>query len=322
MGNRRTVDHISAGSLATGSDLLLAVHVCHGQQPGPRLGLVATLHGNETIGMQVISELLQGLADENWRGGIVAIPVANPLAFEALTRNTPLDMLNLNRVFPGVTGGWITEQLADVIWTRLRGNVDVVIDLHGADAFSVNDFIFLPEEKSEAHVRARDLAMAFGQEWVYEAPDISGSLAACALAAGIPAILPELGTDMWRAQAFVGKGVRGIRNVMRRLGMLAGSVEVPTRQCIIRDRMTLRAHHGGLFLPMYGMEALGAEIGGGTRLARIVDSQTFDEREVLEAPYGRNLIMLARGRSRIHPGDYCYHCGDMETARWHVPQVA
>ena len=36
-----------------------------------------------------------------FRGELALLPVANPYAFQSLTRNTPLDMSNLNRVFPG-----------------------------------------------------------------------------------------------------------------------------------------------------------------------------------------------------------------------------
>ncbi|MBI4278128.1 MAG: succinylglutamate desuccinylase/aspartoacylase family protein [Armatimonadetes bacterium] len=318
-GPRWMRERIEVGALAAGGALFLTVHVLESPEPGPRLGLVATLHGNETIGAQVIAEVLRDLAGgERWRGAVVAIPVANPPAFEALTRHTPLDMLNLNRVFPGTMDGWASEQLAHAIWTRLHGAVDTIVDLHGADGFTVNDYIFLPQPRSPAHLRARALALVFGQVWMYEAPDTPGSLTACALAAGIPAIVPEIGTDMWRASEFVALGARGVRNVMRLLGMMEGAPEVPLRQYIVRDRVTLRTRHGGLFLPVHGMESLGTEVEGGTRLGAVGDPQTFEEREVLEAPYGRTVIMLARGRSRVHPGDYGYICGNAGTAQPYV----
>ena len=45
------------------------------------------------------------LEEDDFQGEVVAIPVANPYAFQSLTRNTPLDMTNLNRVFPGDPDG-------------------------------------------------------------------------------------------------------------------------------------------------------------------------------------------------------------------------
>ena len=41
----------------------------------------------------------------SFSGTILALPCANPLAYESRTRNTPIDMIDLNRVFPGDPGG-------------------------------------------------------------------------------------------------------------------------------------------------------------------------------------------------------------------------
>jgi hypothetical protein len=62
------------------------------------------------------------------------------------------------------------------------------------------------------------------------------------------------------------------------------------------------------------MDALGTLVSGGTKLAAVVNVETFEELELLTAPFDRTIVMLARGRSRIHPGDYAYICGDATTA--------
>src|ERR1051325_3328 len=88
-------------TLASGMDLRLPIHRVVGAQPGPTLGITAGIHGDEYLPIEVVRQLIQQLDPAQLSGTIVAIPVVNPLAIESQTRNTPIDMNNLNRVFPG-----------------------------------------------------------------------------------------------------------------------------------------------------------------------------------------------------------------------------
>ena len=55
---------------------------------------------------------------------MVLVPVANPPAFNAGTRLSPLDAINLNRVFPGDATGSISERLAYTLWTEVIAAAD------------------------------------------------------------------------------------------------------------------------------------------------------------------------------------------------------
>jgi hypothetical protein len=79
------------------------------------LGICAAIHGNERTGTEIVLETARRYADGTFRGRLLLLPVANPLAFEANRRHTPTDDLNLNRLFPGRIDGWFSEQLAEII---------------------------------------------------------------------------------------------------------------------------------------------------------------------------------------------------------------
>ena len=101
-----------------------------GTQPGPLVVLIGGLHGNEYEGPLTIMRLYAELAPADIRGTLVAIPVANVLAFEARTRETPSDGLDMNRAFPGDPKGSVTLQMAYWIGEQLVRHADLCIDLH------------------------------------------------------------------------------------------------------------------------------------------------------------------------------------------------
>ena len=95
-------------TLASGAPLSLSTLIIDGRQDRPRVGISATIHGDEIEGLLILRELWRTIAPDDLAGSLWLMPVANPLALETLTRNTPLDMLDLNRVFPGVPDGWLS----------------------------------------------------------------------------------------------------------------------------------------------------------------------------------------------------------------------
>ena len=90
------------GRMAWSQELSVPTIVVNGAHEGPRLWLSAVVHGPEATGTEVIRRVLREELDPTkLRGSIIALPIANPLAFQAATYDTPEDGYNLNRVFPG-----------------------------------------------------------------------------------------------------------------------------------------------------------------------------------------------------------------------------
>ena len=98
-------ERASVATLANGHEVYLPVHRFTGKAGGPRLGIVSGIHGDEPLAVETVRRILTGLGDSDLNGSILAVPVANPYAHMALTRSTPLDGENLNRIFPGNAGG-------------------------------------------------------------------------------------------------------------------------------------------------------------------------------------------------------------------------
>ena len=107
---------------------------------GSPLALVtAGVHGDEgPWGAWAIRKLLEQTLMDELVGTLRIVPTSNPLAMEADSRNAPLDVLDLNRVFPGDAKGSHTERLAAVLVEQAVTGADVVIDLHGGGSWCVN----------------------------------------------------------------------------------------------------------------------------------------------------------------------------------------
>ncbi|MEX1041503.1 MAG: succinylglutamate desuccinylase/aspartoacylase family protein [Pirellulaceae bacterium] len=119
-------------------DHLIPLTVWVGPEAKPDEGLVAfgSNHGNEYEGPVALKNLMRKIRLEDVRGRIIFIPVLNPSAFRAGTReSTPDDRVNLNRAFvegAGVTPalGGITHRIAAFVRGHIWPRVHVVLDLH------------------------------------------------------------------------------------------------------------------------------------------------------------------------------------------------
>ena len=139
-----TLSAIPLTVLASGAEVALVLHELVGRRgAGPTLGLSAAIHGDEAVGVEILYHLRQRLDPGTLRGRVLLLPCANPLAYQANTRNTPLDMTNLNRVFPGDPAGWFTEHLADTISRRFLAELDAYVDLHAGGAYPTVDYVYV-----------------------------------------------------------------------------------------------------------------------------------------------------------------------------------
>src|SRR5947207_1965670 len=82
-------------------DHLVPLTVWVGPRAKPGRGLVAfgSNHGNEYEGPMVLKHLLREIKLEDVLGRIIVVPVLNPSAFHAGTRESDEDGVNLNRAF-------------------------------------------------------------------------------------------------------------------------------------------------------------------------------------------------------------------------------
>jgi predicted deacylase len=293
-------------TLANGMTLRLPVHRITGAAPGPVLGLTASIHGDEYLPIAVVRQVVAQLDPAQLRGTVIAVPVANPLAFEAQTRNTPIDMLNLNRVFPGDPNGWLTEQLAAVVTNQFLPQVQYLIDLHAGGAQPTVDYVYILNDEG--------MSRSFGFPVMYRpAKTFGGTLSDAAVPLGIRNMVVEMGGGMLANESYIERGLRGVFNVLMHLKMLPGDPIVPDRQTIVTEMAVIRPHFGGLLYPELTLKDIGTVVPRNVLMGKIINPYTFETLEELRTPFERSLMILLRGAiTKVHPGDYAYMVGNAE----------
>jgi predicted deacylase len=305
-----TYEQIPVTTLASGRELFIPLHRLQGRSPGPTLGLSALVHGDEPLTNEVVRRVLSSVDPAQLRGTILAVPVVNSLAFESLSRHTPIDMLDLNRNFPGSPSGWLSEQIAHVLATRFVAELDAHLDLHTGGIYPTVDYVYIFD-------RSRELSLAFGSTFLFEpAQPYQGTFAVPAAAKGIPFFTAELGGGSFLDAHYLEHGVRGVLNVLKQLNMIDGEVIRPPSQTIVTEMAVVRPRVGGVLYPEIGLDQLGQEVRGGTLLGRVVSPYTFETLEEIRAPFERGFMILLRGAMmRVNPGDYGYMVANAASAR-------
>jgi predicted deacylase len=209
-----------------GLDLDIPYFEIRGRGDGPRLTVVAGVHGTEYTSIAAVREFVRGVSPEEVTGSITLVPVVNVPAFWARSPFVvPVDGENLNRAFPGDPDGGYTQKLAHHVFTSFVLGADYLVDLHAGDLpEALEPFTIFEESPVEA--ASRDLALAYGAGHMVRqaatARTVAGSTCAAAADAGIPAIIAESGQNGLVDRAAVDMHLRGLTNIARSVGVLAG----------------------------------------------------------------------------------------------------
>lgn len=226
----------------TGDDLGMPVCVIRARNPGPVVFVSAALHGDEINGTGIIHDLMFGEPVSLIKGTLILIPVINVFGFENNMRYLP-DRRDLNRSFPGSISGSLASRMAQIFMREIVSKCDYGIDLHSAAAQRTN----YPNVRANLRNHgARQIAEAFGCELVISGQGPDGSLRREACRAGCPTIILEAGEPLKIEPAVLEIGVRGVRNVLKSLGMLKGSPVYPSYRLTIRSTSWIRASVGGI----------------------------------------------------------------------------
>lgn len=213
------------GWLKAGPDVELPLLVARGSADGPVLSVTAGVHGDEYEGVRAIFEVFAELPTQDLRGVIRAVPVVNPPAHWAVQRTSPLDGANLARVFPGNPHGSASERIAHLLTTEIIAPASFYLDLHsGGVRFAMPSMAGY----AASDPRARAAAENFGAPVIWAHPHIDpGRTVSEAHARRIPFLY----TEAWGAGRIAAADLlmmkRGIGNLLRHLGMLPGSPEIP-----------------------------------------------------------------------------------------------
>jgi len=289
---------------AWGSVMIPITVVRNGE--GPTALLTGGNHGDEYEGPIALFDLARSLKSEDVTGAVIIVPAMNYPAFLAGTRTSPIDKGNMNRSFPGAPDGTVTQKIADYFQRHLLPVADIVLDFHSGGR--TLDFLpycaahRVPDKEQER--KSFELVEAFGAPYSMAMLEIDavGMYDTAAEEMGKVFITTELGGGGSATARTAGIAKRGVRNVLRKAGILRGSVETQTTAWLDMpdDNCFSFAAEGGL---IEFVKDLGDELRVGEPVALIYPTgQTGVPPQ--EIKVGMSGILAARHFSGlVKPGD-------------------
>jgi len=254
-----------------------------GAGDGPRLTVLAGVHGCEYAPMAAVRRWTAALAGRELRGSVRAVPVLNLTAFRARTPFlVPDDGKNLNRCFPGNPEGTMADRLAHAAFTQLIQGSDALIDVHAGDMVEALE-PFALYDTGPAEARALEMATAYGLGYVIRQEPgpgraVGGTTSTAAAAIGIPAIIAEAGGCGLVEAAAVAAHVRGLDRVLAALGMTDGPAPTPAAAPVRLGRfLWLRSTSEGWWEPAVRP---GEQVAEGQALGTV---SSLDGAEVLQS---------------------------------------
>ncbi|HLI50396.1 MAG TPA: succinylglutamate desuccinylase/aspartoacylase family protein, partial [Thermomicrobiaceae bacterium] len=140
-----------------------------GRRDGPRVTIIAGIHGCEYVSIRAAVRLAHELDPSELIGQAVIVPIVSlPMFWERTPFVNPFDGKNPNRVFPGKATGTFAEAMAYFIFESCIKPSDAFIDLHGGDMVEELAPFAGYAANAEPSVAARSKAMAeaFGLDFL------------------------------------------------------------------------------------------------------------------------------------------------------------
>ncbi len=255
---------------AWGSLMIPISVICNGE--GPTALLTGANHGDEYEGPVALQNLALTLDPAETTGRVIIVPAFNYPAFRAGRRTSPIDQVNMNRVFPGRPDGGVSEKIADYFQRVLVPMADVVLDIHAGG--KTLDFIpfaaahVLPEKTQQAACVAAMRAFNAPYSAMLLEIDNVGMYDTAVEAQGKVFVSTELGGGGTATARSIAIAKKGVRNILIHSNILQGEIEtspsidldIPDSDCFVF------AEHDGLIEPMVD---LGSRVEKGDHVARI-----------------------------------------------------
>jgi len=252
----------------------IPITLINGARPGPTLALVAGNHGYEYPPILATERIITKIDPRGLSGRLIVVHIANlPSFLKRTIYYSPVDGLNLNRVYPGRKDGTISYRIAYVITKEVIEAADYLVDLHCGDGNeSLRPYSYwMPIGEPRVDELSRQLTLAFGMENIVidrmRPKDAEASLycSNTAVTRGKPATTVESGgMGISNDEESIARLERGIENVMRHLRMIEGKAEMPEHPKWYEPTEVLRfpdnlPEKAGLFYPLAKMTQMVAK---------------------------------------------------------------
>ena len=250
---------------------------------GPVAVVFGGVHGDEPEGQVAALRLARETEPDDVPGQLLVVPCASMEASSAFTRLWPSGA-NLNRSFPGRPDGTPDEQLADFATRFLFPRADIVVDMHSGGRGSMytpfSEMHWVDDPDQRRRMVEGMLAWNTDFHWVYMDVAGSGLLVGEAERQGKTVVATELGGGGQVTAAVHRIAQRGLANVLRHFGVLAG--EPTTRaQLGLAPPTIMRALEEDcyLFAPESGLWETFVDVG-----ERVDEGEALGQLHFLERP--------------------------------------
>ena len=198
--------------------------------------------------------------------------------------------------------------------------LDYQIDFHSGGNASVHMIEFTDDPESRAMARAFNMPILLRDVWM------PGQMWTRAEQLGVKLIVAELGGTGQLYDQWIERGVAGVFNVMRQIGMLPGEVIPPPRQYVVNNLAgheenlnILRPREAGLIVPDPAITPQcafdGQPIAGPLVLGRLLNPYDLTVRQEFAAPFARTLMLATRiTPTWCTPGEFGYIITDADNA--------
>ena len=276
----------------------LPTTVVRGDEDGPVLWLSAAIHGDELNGTEIITRVLEQIANMNIRGTLIAVPTVNVFGFATRDRYFP-DRRDLNRSFPGSSDGSLAAQVANLLMTEVVEKSTHGIDLHTGSLYRTN----YPHIRTNlADPVLRELALAFGSSIIMGSSSPKGSLREAAARRGVPCIVLEGGEANRFDPLTIRVGTEGVLRVMRYLKMIDIDLPDAPVTSICKETRWIRARRSGIFRPQV---ELGQAIKTHHSIGTITDS--FGDAGTRVSASRRGILLGLNLNPIVYRGDALAH---------------
>ena len=282
---------------------------------GPTVLLLSGTHGDEYEGQVTLSKLIHQIEPSDIKGRLIILPMLNFPAANAGLRTSPIDDLNLNRVYPGDPEGTPTLVIAHYVETVLMPMSDYGLDLHsgGSSLHYIPSTVGAMETNEDQMDEIKRLMKVFGAPYSFFFP--VGHAGGSANHAAKRQNLVMFGTEMGGSGTVTPECLKichdGVRRFLAEVGVLkksdVSSSKFESRMLHAPDfSFFCYAYGEGLFEPvaMLGSEVKKGDLAGYVHMPETPGTSPeavyFDESGV---------VVCKRIPGRIKRGDCLYHLG-------------
>lgn len=239
------------------SKSLLPVFVRHAGE-GPTVLVVGGTHGDEFEGQIACTHLMRIVREADIAGTLIVLARHNPSACAAGQRTSPLDGIDMNRLYPASSRNGPSDAIAAFVTSRLLPGTDWLIDIHSGGR--AHEFLAGPNLQATPG-SAEDLALrpalkAFGaphalifDEGGTDVMPHAGTLESAARALGVKCLSSEIG-GAGRLTPLTARLARsGLLNLLVHIGTLGAEWRTETDTATVFLRLDRPEHYLGVDTP-------------------------------------------------------------------------